>query len=267
MAINGPAYIVAEVGSSHERSLEIAKAMIHGAKGADAVKFQYFSSGEKVAARRKAPEYAAMYEQYRLPDEWLPILRDETKACGMDFICTVYMEADIATVAPYVDRFKVASPDALDTAFIDAHLYYAKPIMISVGLLTNNELLCVLAYRAKRWANYDYNTVKLLHCVSAYPCPVEQVNLNVIESYNLDGYSDHTGHAAMGGLAYMAGARIIEVHVRRDDTPKNNPDYPHSLDPASLKNYVAGIRLAEQVRGDRKKATQEAEAPLRRFLA
>ena len=272
------AYIIGEVGSCHEGSLDVAKAMIRyvgdqeHTRGhwdnceladANAVKFQFWSNGQKLAARRHAPEYADLYEKFRIPMDWLPLLRKEAKEYGKDFICTCYLLEDIAVIAPYVDRFKIASPDARDTKFIEAHLKYNKPILISTGLLTHEELMDVIRLRA------SYHQIKILHCVSAYPCPAEQVNLEVIRRYGLDGFSDHTRHPCMGALAYMAGARIMEAHVRRAQTSPDNPDYPHALYPEVWNAYVANIRIAELAHGDTLtcKETQPAEAPLRRFLA
>ena len=256
------AYIIGEVGSCHEGSLEIAKAMIRSA-GSNAVKFQYFHSGKDVAARRKAPEYEAMYEKYRMPLEWLPLLAHEAMLADMDFLCTVYMPDDIAVVAPWVSAFKIASPDSLDKKFIKAHLVYNKPIIISTGLLTHEELLKVVALRAE----IGFDMIKLLHCVSAYPCPVAEINLDNIPRYGLDGFSDHTAQPCMGALAYMQGARIFEAHIRHYETSKDNPDYPHALVQAQWSAYMNMIRMAEQAKGRRDKRTQLSEAPLRRFLA
>ena len=274
------AYIIGEVGSCHERYLNEAKAMIvqllnpedflvqwfdRPLQHANAVKFQYFHSGKDVAARRRAPEYAPLYERYRLPEDWLPILRDETKFYGGDFLCTVYLPEDIAVVAPYVDKFKIASCDALDRKFIEAHLPYNKEILVSTGLLTHDELLSVVRMRAE----LGRDRIKLLHCVSAYPCPIDEIHLEVIHRYDLDGFSDHTAYPGMGALAYMLGARIFEAHIRGPKTQKNNPDYKHALDPEAWSAYVSNIRMAERVLGDTliPKQTQPAEAPLRKFLA
>jgi N,N'-diacetyllegionaminate synthase len=266
--MNYPYYIIGEIGSCHEGFLDQALAMIRHVNDqehafADAVKFQYFHSGEAVAAKRKAPEYAAMYDKYRLPAEWLPELHQHALDYGSDFICTVYLTEDIPVVAPYVDKFKIASCDALDRKFVEAHLKYDKPILISTGLLNEEELMRMLALRAE----VGHDRIKLLHCVSAYPCPVEQVHLKIIKEYDLDGFSDHTANPLMGALAYMAGARIFEAHVRSRTTTKDNPDYPHALDPEQWNQYVSNIHLAATATGHRIKQTQPAEEELRRFLA
>ena len=257
------AYIIGEAGSCHEGKLEVAKGLIDMVKeaGADAVKFQYYHSGEAVAARRKAPQFAEMYERYRLPEKWLPDLKDYAKAKVLDFMCTCYLESDIPRVAPHVDRFKIASLESMNTAFIEKHLQYGKPIYISTGVLTHDELLRLVALRSQ------HRQIRLLHCVSAYPCPPEQVHLSVIRRYGLDGFSDHTGHPCMGALAYMEGARIFEAHIRHERTSEKNPDYPHALGRLHWLEYTRNIRTAELALGTNTKETQPDEAVYRQYMS
>ena len=71
----------------------------------------------------------------------------------------------------------------------------------------------------------------------------------------------------MGACAVMAGAAIIEVHVRSEFTATTNPDYPHSLYPAQLQQYVENVMVAEWAKGTSTKMTQPSEAPNRKYLA
>lgn len=276
-------YVTAEVGASWIEPignaltgeplppLERAKVFVEYAKsgghhdpdyGASAVKFQYWSNSQKLAAKRRMPKYAERYERSRLPAEWLPILSALAKQRQMDFLCTTYVLEDIPIVAPYVSAFKVASFEVMDFAFLEAHLPYKKPIFLSVGLTTADELKKILAFRAK----VGFDRLKLLHCVSAYPCPLDQVNLSVIRQYDLDGFSDHTGCPIMGALAVLAGAKMIEVHIR-SEFGMDNPDYPHSLPPDDYQTYLDNILIAEAVIGKKKKITQPAEADNRQYMA
>lgn len=251
-------YIIAEAGSCHDGSLDRALGLVRIAKvaGANAVKFQYWSDSKALAFARHDPTLESFYEPYRMPKGWLDNLSAEAKRQHLDFICTVYMIQDIQYVAPFVAKFKIASPDALNFKFIEAHEQYGKPIIISLGLL--NEAEVEKATVRKRL---------YLHCVSAYPCPLEQVNLGVIGEYGLDGFSDHTGDPCMGAWAYMAGANILEVHIRTEDTKKDNPDYPHALSPLLLRVYIANVRQAQEAWGSGIKITQPAEAATRKYMA
>ena len=95
---------------------------------------------------------------------------------------------------------------------------------------------------------YAMNTeVYTLHCVSAYPCPLEEAGLRWIADSDVDGYSDHTRLPLTGALAVAAGARILEVHFRLEDTKPECPDYVVALDPRELGEYVEGARLAAKM--------------------
>ena len=57
----------------------------------------------------------------------------------------------------------------------------------------------------------------LLHCVSAYPADISDVNLNVIQTlrnnFNIPvGYSDHTKGIEVAIAATALGASVIEKH-------------------------------------------------------
>ena len=250
-------YIIAEAGSCHDGSADRAFELICIAAecGANAVKFQYWSDSKALARARHDANLEAFYEPYRMPQSWLAVLKAEADLQHLDFLCTVYLASDIQYVAPLVAKFKIASPDALNLPFITAHRQYEKKIIVSVGMLTEAELDEV---------STEYTR---LHCVSAYPCPLEQVNLGAIRQYDLDGFSDHTGDPCMGAWAYLAGANVLEVHVRAEDTKKTNPDYPHALSPPLLKAYIANVRQAQEAWGSGVKITQPAEADTRKYMA
>lgn len=250
-------YVIAEAGSCHDGSLDKALKLVKISKdcGANAVKYQWWSDSRALAIRRHDESLYSKYEPYRMPDWWLPTLKAEADALGIDFMCTCYTEQDIATIAPFVKQFKVASFDVLDKEFISAHEQYNKPVIVSCGMLNRNDNI------------YSIPSSKFLHCVSSYPCPLEQVNLGVIRNLDLDGFSDHTGDPMMGAWAFLAGAGIIETHFRLDDTAATNPDFPHALSPLLLKAYVKNIRLAELAWGTGEKITQPSEAENRRYMA
>ena len=97
----------------------------------------------------------------------------------------------------------------------------------------------------------------LLHCVSSYPAMFEELNLHVIQEYDLDGFSDHTGNVITGALAVSHKAKILEVHIRNSYTSKSNPDFFHSINStqmgyganSNLKAYVEYANIAARARG------------------
>jgi N-acetylneuraminate synthase/N,N'-diacetyllegionaminate synthase len=245
-------FVIAEFASSHEGSLDAMLAGIAIAKSADADAFKtaWGSSGARIAERMHAAELAEMYERlFCWPRAWLPVLASEARSAGLEFICTVDCPEDIAVVAPHVDRFKIASWGALDYAFIRSHEYYGKPVIISTGLCVSGERLLVPKYAG----------ISYLHCVSAYPAPMDELNLAAIDRESLEGFSDHSANPLTGALAIAAGAKILEVHFRADNTPTSNPDYAASLSPAALHSYVYLARVAALAMGDGIKKIQPSE--------
>lgn len=243
-------FVIAEAGSCHDGSLEQAYRLIATAKeaGADACKFQFWSDAARLATRRRAPAYQPLYEKYRVPRDWLDDLKTWCDAAGLEFMCTVYLPEDVPVIAPYVARFKIASFEADDLDFIAAHVPYDKPILVSTGMSSETP--------------HPYWKVKYLHCVSAYPTPIDEANLAVLRDPGFVGFSDHTADTLTGAFAVCASASILEVHFRLDDTDTANPDYVTALDPAELAQYVRYVRLAERLLGSPVKRIQPSEAAM-----
>jgi N,N'-diacetyllegionaminate synthase len=251
---HGRTFVIAEAGSCHDGDIARAFKLVNAAKdaGADACKFQWWSSAERLTDRRNAQKYLPVYQKYKVPDVWLSWLHLACVANGIEFMVTCYLPEDIPFVDLWVKRFKVASFERTDYEFISAHHQYGKEIIISCGMgkpQASRELL---------ESSYIHG-IKHLQCVSAYPTPLDQASLGVIRNELYDGYSDHTHNVLTGALAVAAGAKIIEVHFRLSDTDPNNPDYATALSPGQLKDYVALIRQAEVMMGSGVKEPQEAE--------
>ena len=244
-------FVIAEAGSCHDNEWGKAVELILTAKrvGADACKFQFWSNATRLAERRHASAYLGVYHKYQLPVEWLPLLKAQCDHAGIEFMTTCYLPEDIPVVAPLVKRFKVASFEAGDEAFLKAHGGYGKPLIVSTGMFDGSE-----------WPRQLPQT-ELLHCVSAYPTPLDQANLGALR-LGYSGYSDHTACTLTGGFAVCAGARILEVHFRLATTDTQNPDYTTALSPYELHEYVANVRLAERMLGDGVKRPQACEAPM-----
>ena len=256
-------YVVAEIGSNHGGNLgRMATGIAQAAQaGIDAVKFQWVSSGDKMAERRGAgSEYGSIYQKFiGWPEAWHENLRDWCAESCVDYICTAYLPADVAIVAPYVDRFKVASFEAGDIEMLKAHVpLLDRPIMISAGMMSVTERE-ELEDRCERLGIDPH----LLHCVSAYPAPIEAMQLRWLRGSVYSGLSDHSANVLTGALAVAAGARIIEVHVRVEGQDTSLPDYGHALSPEQFQKYVANIRLAERALGDESsEGAHECEAEM-----
>jgi sialic acid synthase SpsE len=253
------------IGRVEEQHLRYARKSILCAKaaGADIWKTQWVSNPREMETRRKVSE--GTYGLLAWPEQWLPALAAECARVDIEFLCTIYLPKDVATIAPLVQRFKIASLECQDEALVaemEQHRIttvrgpipykpspgaYIKPIYVSVGA-------------AERSATPAYGA--LLHCCCAYPAPLSQMNLAVLRRHDYHGLSDHTGDVLTGAVAVGAGAEIIEVHFRLDETRKDNPDYLHSHSPNRLVEYIMNVRKAEIMLGDGVKKIEECEKPL-----
>jgi N,N'-diacetyllegionaminate synthase len=273
-------YVIAEAGACGDADLSKMLQQVKFAKsaGADAVKFQWTSNSEKMSTNRGsigAFSYASIYERYiQWPKEWHSVLHESSREIGLDYMCTVYLPEDIQVVEPFVSSFKVASFEMTDDRFIRAHAEYLstsdeREIFISTGMSTTESLerlaskvLCHLP--EKRW--------RLMHCVSAYPSPIGELNLRCIYSSwftdaPLTGFSDHTAPELFGtgGIAAAAGASVIEAHMKLDTTSKKNPDEAHAMTPDQFGRYVQFIRQTEVVLGSELKRQQECERGMMKY--
>ena len=106
-------------------------------------------------------------------------------------------------------------------------------------------------------------SINVLHCTTAYPAPMSDINLLAMQSirskFGVDvGYSDHTLGIEISLAAVALGATVIEKHFTLDRTLPG-PDHKASLEPEELKFMIAGIRNIEEALGDGLKRLMPSE--------
>lgn len=255
-------YVIAEAGSCHANSLKWALELVDMAKqvGADAVKFQFWSSPDELADRRGGhPALRSAYREFALVRSWLGPLRSLAQDRDLDFMCTAFLPQDVPVVSPFVDAFKVSSFEAEAEDLLSAvgeamaqDVVSVRPAYVSLGMGASRQV-------ASRVLGNAAGRVRFLHCVSAYPAPQGELNLGRIRADGLDGFSDHSGRRETGALAVASGARFLEAHLRLDCTPSTNPDYPHALPPEAFAAYVAAARSAASALGDGESSVMPSE--------
>ncbi len=250
-------FVVAEPGCVHERSVETILRLIQAAAdaGCDAFKNQWISKPDEVRRRRRS-DYAS-YDWLCYPLSWHETFRELCHTLDMQYGCSTNLAEDVAAVNPYVDFHKRPSFENNDRGWLTAVKRTGKRFMVSAGMLNHTGL--------KRLIDEVGQFGEILHCVSAYPSAWDQMQLGVIRQYELDGLSDHSHSLEMGGFAVLAGAGIVEAHLRLEDTSPENPDYAVAWTPDLFRSYVQYIRHAEVVMGDSKKRISEVEQPMVRY--
>jgi len=215
-----PAFI-AEVSSNHHRDLQRCHAFIEAAHrtGSRAVKFQLFRIDELFAPEilAKSPEHRARAE-WELPTDFLPALAQKTHDLGMLFSCTPFYLDAVGTLEPYVDFYKIASYELLWDDLLKACAETGKPVVLSTGMATMDEI----AHAKDVIMAAGCRDLTLLHCVSSYPTPPEQMNLSAIDTLRnaFDvpvGLSDHSVDAGIIARAvHRFGAVAVEYHLDLD---------------------------------------------------
>ncbi len=237
--------IIAEIGSNHEGDLDLAIDLIRSTAdaGADIVKFQSFIADELIP---KSDQNYERIKNLELRKEWYPILIEECKLKGVKFLSTATSFTTLKWMDEYnVEGYKVASSNISYTQIIDKLITLKKPIILSTGMASLNEINNLHKKLKKSGLEHAF-----LHCVSKYPVEPYEMNLGNIQYLldNLDceiGFSDHSLGDNMSVAAVSLGARIIEKHVTADKNGRGM-DNAVSLLPDEFKSYCSSIRETEK---------------------
>jgi N-acetylneuraminate synthase len=259
----GSPLFIAEASSNHGRDLSRALAFVDAAAaaGCDAVKFQLFQID-----RMFAPEILSRSARHRARREWeLPLihlapLAERCRDRGIRFSCTPFYREAVEELRPYVDFYKIASYELLVTKLLEACAATAKPIVLSTGMATLDEIKAAVATLRGAGAG----DITLLHCVSAYPAPAREANLAAIASIRdatgcAVGWSDHTRRPAVIERAvHRWGAGAVEFHL---DLDGQGAEYAagHCWLPGEIAPVIARIRESLVADGQGFKGPQPSE--------
>lgn len=257
---SNPAYVIAEIGINHNGSVESAKKMIQGAAeaGCDAVKFQKRTpelcvprdQWEKV---RSTPWGEMTYIDYRHKVEFTKEQYQEIgnfcQEFGIHWTASCWDEPSVDFMEQFAPPFyKAASASLTDISLLKKMKATGRPLMISTGMSTMEEI---------ETAVRELGTDNLLiaHSTSAYPCRVEELNLNMISTLQAKfpecpiGYSGHETGLAPTYMAVSLGAKFVERHVTLDRAMWGT-DQAASLEMVGLDRLVRDVRDMESARGD-----------------
>lgn len=292
-------FIIAEAGVNHNGDPAIAAELVTAAadSGADAVKFQTFDPDALVTATASKANYQGkatgtqesqrdMLRRLRLDNDQFRALSDRCLGSQIEFLSTPFdlsslefLDGDIG-----VARLKIGSGDLTNGPLLLAAARTGKPIILSTGMSCLDEIKTALEILAFGYVQsgeprgvdgfttalaspegrtaLEKNLV-LLHCTTAYPTPVGDVNLRAMDTmrqtYGLPvGYSDHTQGIAIAIAAAARGASVIEKHLTLDRAMPG-PDHSASLEPDEFTVLVAGVRSAASALGDGEKVPAASE--------
>lgn len=274
-------FIIAEIGVNHNGHMDVARRLIDVAvdAGADAAKFQTFRADDLIVEGTRAVAYQKKHDadldQYKLLKALELSLEDHRelaaycRARGIEFMSTAFDKRSLRLLLDLgIKRIKIASGEVTNIPLVEAASEACLPIVLSTGMATLEEVVeCVQAIRAV-WHRLNHEgDLVILHCTSAYPTQLEEVNLAAMETMARElcesvGYSDHTTGILVAPMAVAAGAQLIEKHITLDRTMEG-PDHAASLEPDELRALVDVIRRAELIRGNGIKAPLPVELETR----
>jgi N-acetylneuraminate synthase len=251
-----PPYVIAEAAVSHQGNFETAKRMVYiaHAMGCDAIKFQMHVLENEMlrdvptSDNFDEPLYETL-EKTNLSLDQHKALKALCEGLGIDYMCTPFS----AAAADILDEmgvlaFKTGSGELTNLPLITHIARKGRPMIVSTGMALVEEIQeTVDAIKAVG------TPFVLTHCVSAYPCPYNRVNLHNIpryrELFNVPvGLSDHSLgiYTSLGAVAL--GACVVEKHYTLDKL-QSGPDHAVSLEPYELGELVKGCRAVFEARG------------------
>ena len=279
-----PVYIIAEIGSNFDASLERAKSLAKLAKeaGADAFKIQNFLA-EKIVSEKGFKDLKVsfqskwekpvfdIYKSAEFPREWIQELFDYSKEIGIDFLSAPYDTEAVDLLEEIgVPAHKIGSGEIDNLEFLEYVAKTQKPVILSCGAADMEEIeTAVSAIRSA-----GNNRIVLLQCVTNYPFPISDANIKAMvamkDKLGVEiGYSDHTvgkkegGDDPLDGItvplgAVALGAKVIEKHFT-DDRTRKGPDHPFAMNFTDFKKMVEAIRALEKALGDGQKKVMDSE--------
>jgi sialic acid synthase SpsE len=265
-------YIIAEAGINHNGNIDIAKELIRQASlnGADAIKFQkrtidemyiksfldepYYKSyafGNTYGEHKKKLEFSD--EQYLELQDYACQLKIDFLVSAFDFTSFEFVEKQLN-----VPIHKVASPFITHYPLLKQVALYGKPMILSTGMHTFEEIKASVNYVKK-----FNDQIVLFQATTLYPCPDNEVNLNVLKMFKeklnvLVGYSSHDNGVILPAVSVALGACVIEKHFTLDRTMVG-PDHIASVEPRGLELIVKYCKSAHNGLGTPEKNLQESE--------
>ena len=269
-------YIIAEIGINHNGDIDIAKKLIDVAvdAGCDAVKFQKRNPDVCVPEHQKSimretPWGYISYLDYKYKIEFgkkeYDLIDEYCNKKNIHWFVSCWDIDSVDFITSYdTPCIKVASASITETELLQ-HIRNTKiPTILSTGMSTLDEVKNAVEI----FSGSDYG---LLHSVSTYPAPIDELNLNVINTYKdlfptaVIGYSGHEVGLSPSYAAVAIGAKIIERHITLDRSLWGT-DQSASIEPQGLSMLVSNIRDIEKSLGDGKKNVTEGEKIIRKKL-
>tara|TARA_R110002050_G_scaffold188521_3_gene322979 strand:+ start:504 stop:1526 length:1023 start_codon:yes stop_codon:yes gene_type:complete len=245
--------IIAEIAQAHQGSFDRALAYIDAVSktGVDAVKFQVHIAEAESSIHEPFRIKIAGGDKTRLDywkrmefslDQWKAIKR-RCEERGVEFMASPFSNAAVDLLEKLgVLRYKIGSGEVNNFLMLEKIAETKKPIILSSGMSSFNELDETVAFLKKRDCYFS-----ILQCTTSYPTHPENYGLNVIgelkNRYHVPvGFSDHSGKIESCIAAVALGAEILEFHVVFDRNNDTGPDASSSLEMDEITQLVVSVK-------------------------
>lgn len=263
---HGP-LLIAEIGGNHEGNFEYAKKLTSLAieSDVDYIKFQIYT-GDTLVNPIENPIRNKHFKKFELKEAEHIELAEMCKAAGIGYMASIWNYDFASWVDEYSDIYKIGSGDFTAYPVIEQFATFKKPLLISSGLSTMDEVEGTVKFIRSLDPMYqDNENLALLQCTSMYPIPFEDANLKVMASFKqaLDipvGYSDHTEGSYALEIAVAMGAEILEFHFTDEREGKEFRDHKVSLTRDEVHELIKKIKDIRALQGDGIKTCREVEA-------
>jgi len=258
--------LIAEIGGNHEGNFDVARELARQAiaTGADYVKFQLYR-GDTLVSPVESPDRNKHFKKFELTKEQHLELARMCREAGVGYLASVWDLEMLEWIDPYLDMYKIGSGDMTAWPILRAFARRGKPIILSTGLATLDEVMQAVAQIQAVDRRYESpNWLCLLQCTSMYPIDESEANLRVIESLRQGtglavGCSDHTETGLALRTAAAMGAEVLEFHFTDNREGKTFRDHKVSLTPDEVNMLQDDLQRIQTVQGSNIKLPQPSE--------
>jgi len=278
---DSPPFMIAELSANHGGSLEQVFKLIDAAAeaGANAIKLQTYTA-DTMTIDHNGPGFViddpkslwhgrslySLYSEGSLPWEWHKDIFSYCQSKSLVCFSTPFDESAVEFLESLGSKlYKVASFEVTDIPLLEAIGRTEKPVIMSTGMASLEEIRAALT---TLYQNGSPNVV-LLKCTSAYPAPLEEINLRAIQTLAdefqcMVGLSDHSLGIGVSLGAVALGARVIERHFTLDrKVPTLDSEF--SLEPSEFASLTSEAGKIWQALGRSELGCTGAEASSRAY--
>ena len=249
---NSRPYFIAEISGNHNGKIENAIKLIQEAKyiGADAVKLQTYTPDTMTINSTKDDfvikegiwtgyNLYNLYKEAHTPWNWHEHLFEEARRIGITIFSTPFDKTSIELLeklnAPF---YKVASFEITDLELLQNIAMTNKPVILSTGMANESEIEEAINVLESNGSP----DIILLHCISGYPTPLHESNLNTIcmlqkRFKKFVGLSDHTKTSIAAMTSCALGVKVIEKHIILDRS-FGGVDAEFSIEPKQFNKMI-----------------------------